>query len=172
MGLSNLILSADLGCVFDLTALARVLCNVEYNTRRFNALIWRHKRIRGTILLFSSGKVTILNCNSFQEGKCSIRIFARILQNRHNCAVKSVKNVKIVTASLHFALGIKINLNELNKTFPQCQYEPELCNSASIRQGNVHIAVHSTGSVLITGVKSVTAVDEIVQPLLMKLIRL
>ena len=170
MGMTNLILTADLDCTFDLAALARVLCNVEYNRWKFNALIWRHRRVRGTILLFSSGRITILNCDSLQEGKSGLRKFARILQQRHNCAVTTVKNVRIVTASMHFSLGAKIDLRTLTRLFPNCQYEPELCNSASIRHGKIHIAVHSTGSVLITGVKSCEALDTVIQPILLKLL--
>ena len=173
MALTNLVLRSKFECGFDLPALAKVLTNVEYKPKTFNVLIWRHKRLFGTCMVYSSGCIILLNCSSYNKGRRSLRAFARILQRRHGYPISLPSRITIVTSSLHFSLNCRIELSQLRTIFhDHCVYEPEVCNTASLRYDGVHIAVHATGSVLITGVKSILSLNKTVQPVLLKLLAL
>ena len=56
MRITNVVVQGDLGCRIDLKHLVLKLSNVRYDPNRFSGIIWHHRKIGGSCLVFSSGK--------------------------------------------------------------------------------------------------------------------
>lgn len=167
MIITNVVCSANLGCSIDLRHLCYRIANVRYDPSTFPGLIWQHRVIGGNCLVFSNG---VINCNgtvsSFHEGQQRLRHYARQLQNL-GWPVK-LKNMKIITVSASHALSNALDLPLLAKE-RQIIYEPELFPALNFKREGVNFCCFHTGKVVITGIKSLSQIDDIVYPVLIEL---
>ena len=165
MRLTNVVYQANLNVQIDLNCLVHQLNNVRYNPRTFSGLIYQNRKIGGNCLIFSNGKI---NCN----GACSdfgvkrLRRYARILQ-RLGYVVR-LSEIRLVTASAVHKLSGRINVKSLSR-IPDFQYNPELFPAAMLRRQGIHFTCHLRGSVLITGIKHSTDLDNVVFPTMVKI---
>jgi TATA-box binding protein (TBP) (component of TFIID and TFIIIB) len=61
-----------------------------------------------------------------------------------------------------YKLSGRINLYDFN-------YEPEICNSAKLKRKNITFLIFATGKVIVTGIKSMKCIYNIVYPVIMEL---
>ena len=166
MEYTNFVVSTDLHCVFDLNKICANFLNVEYNPSKFSALIWRNKQIKGTCLLFSTGKMSCCGAKSYKEARTSVRQFARKLQLfGYNI---ELKKIEILTASGVYSLGRSVDYSILVKEL-DFSYEPEIFHAPSLKCGGVNFTIFKTGKIIITGIKSKSDVDNIVHPTLLNI---
>ncbi len=79
-----------------------------------------------------------------------------------------MNTIKLATMSASYKLCSKLNLETVIRIY-NGSYEPELFPAAMFRKGTVHFTCFHTGSVLITGIKSETILDDVVLPTLLEL---
>ena len=72
--------TVNLGCKIDLHKIALKLDNVEYNPKKYRALIMRIRRPATTAMIHRSGKMICTGATSEEDSKLSARRFARIIQ--------------------------------------------------------------------------------------------
>jgi TATA-box binding protein (TBP) (component of TFIID and TFIIIB) len=139
--ITNVTITANLGCEIILKDLSYKIANAIYNPCKFSAITWRHKLIPGTSRFFQTGKI-IVNSISIDVAKKSLRNYARILQYP-----VYLNKIKIVTMS---AVHKLINKPDLRK-IPY--YEPELANTSQIHKYGMTFLTQHTGTVMITVIK-------------------
>ena len=167
MFLTNVVCSADLRCNINLGHLCQRLVNVKYDPSHFSGLVWQHKTIGGNCLVFSNGKI---NCNgkadSFKEGIKRLRRYARYLQKMGYDV--TLNDVKVLTASAFHAFDDHLNIKELGEQ-RGTRYEPELFPTATFKRENVTFSCFHNGKIIITGIKKLSDIDDVIYPTLLEL---
>ena len=72
--------TVNLGCKIDLQKIAMNVDNVEYNPKKYRALVMRIRRPATTAIIHGSGKMICTGATSEEDSKLSARKFARIIQ--------------------------------------------------------------------------------------------
>ncbi len=153
----NMVASSSLSCELDLSELASSLHNIVYSPSHFTGASLKHRKIKGTLLLFPNGKLILTGATSFREAKQSIRRFARIIQ-RQGYHV-TLKPIKLLTSTVTNDLRRKINLGKLRNKIKGI-YEPEQFPALTFKYNDVTFIVHHTGKVIMTGVKKICKAKE------------
>ena len=164
MEYTNFVVSADLHCLLNLDEICVNFFNVEYNPRKFSGLIWRNKRIKGTCLLFSTGKISCCGAKSYKEARTSVRQFARKLQQFGYNII--LDKICLLTSSAVYNLRRNIDYTVLVKEL-NFSYEPEIFHAPSLKCNGINFTIFKTGKIIITGIKSKADVDDIVYPTLL-----
>ena len=168
MIITNSVYNATIGCDVDLRRLCYRLANARYDPGRFPGLIWQHKTIGGNCLIFSNGAI---NCNgkasSAREGYQRLRRYARRLQKLGHPV--TLTDVKWVTLSATHTLSTSLNLQQLAEERPYVTYEAELFPAANFKEEGVNFCCFHSGKVVMTGIKSMKQIDDVVYPTLIEL---
>lgn len=160
--ITNIVCMVNLKVQFNLKALCYKLCNAIYNPFKFSSIIWKHKKLKGTCLVFSNGKLIMNGFKSKQEMRKNGRKFIRILQKK-SCLKLLNFNFKIITMSASYRLSGRIDLYLFSN------YEPEICNSVMLKREDVTFLIFASGTIIVTGIKSMKCIDTIVYPVIMEL---
>jgi transcription initiation factor TFIID TATA-box-binding protein len=164
--ITNTLCSSNLGCTFDLSDLCGKISNGIYNPKKFPALIWHHRNIKAKCLLFRTGYISLNGAKTMEEARKCIRQYARLLQ-KMGYQVKLTK-IKLNTMSAVHQLSGPVNYIDIVNAL-QATYEPEIFTAAMLKREGVHFTIFRTGKILITGLKSMSMLDEIVYPTLLEL---
>lgn len=156
--LTNIVLSSSIDTKLNLHDIAKNVINVIYKPKIFSGLILRHRKIRGTCLVFSNGKLITNGCSSMEEATRSTRQFARFLQ-KYNNQGELRHSIKIVTISALARTYGKLNLRKMVQ-YCGADYEPERFNAATLKKSGMHFSIFSSGNIVITGAKSVDQIYE------------
>ena len=162
---TNTVLKANLGCVFNLEELSRSLANVSYNKHKFSALVWRHKKIEGCILINKSGVCIQNGCPNVARGKKSVRRFARLLQ-KHGYDV-NLKYIQVITQSALVDMQQRLDFNILND-YMGATYNPDIFNASCFYKHRTHFTCFHTGKIVLTGLNA-RNIQAIVLPTLLEL---
>ena len=157
----NVVVSSDLHCILDLQDICRRSLFVTYNKSKFPGLIWRHKKIKGTCLMFKSGKIVCNGVKSFSDAKTSIRQYSRLVQKLGYKIQLSY--IKLVTITASSSLDSNINLKSIYKSYNSF-YEPEIFPSLRLKLDGISYSIFKNGKVVITGIKSASDIADKVQP--------
>ena len=167
MKITNVVYGAHLDCPVDLNALCLCLWNCWYDLKPFPGLIWQHRVIGGNFLIFANG---VINCNgrasSFEEGQQRLRRYARQLQN-FGCQVR-LTDVKIITATASHSLSGALDLYRLARD-RTLFYEHELFPAVNFKMKEINFCCFHTGKVVITGIRRLSQIDDVVYPTLIEL---
>jgi TATA-box binding protein (TBP) (component of TFIID and TFIIIB) len=144
--ITNVIVSANLECQFNLREIASRFNNTIYKPKAFQMVTWQHRRIVGKALLYASGKLFVTGVKHEPSARKSLTQYARYLQ-KNGYPVK-ISKIKLVTMSAVHKLTNEPDLSKIPG------YELELANTAQIRKYGMTFLLHSTGTVMITGIKN------------------
>lgn len=122
-------------------------------------LQFRHPKIGGTCLIYSSGKLV---CHG---ERYQLRKYCRLLQ-KMGYAIQ-FSSIKLATLSAAYTLKSTVDYNKLLDYFPDASYESELFNGLIYKRKKISFTVFHTGQVVITGIKSKSDKNNIVLPLLL-----
>jgi transcription initiation factor TFIID TATA-box-binding protein len=174
--IQNVVATVNLDCRLDLNLISQQARNVEYNRKKFHAVIMRIREPRTTTLVFASGRLVITGAKSEELARLAARRHARALQK---CGFQTkfrdfkVQNfVTSVSCGFHIRLeGVQSQYwyvhpfisppfsgrSELTDSFRQsARYEPELFPGlvyAMVRP-QVKCLVFTSGKVVLTGAKT------------------
>ena len=167
MKITNVVYSAQLCCPINLMELCQRLWNSRYEPRTFPGLIWQRRTIGGNCLVFSNGAINC-NCRALYigEGRQRLRQFARQLQRLGYPVI--LKKIKMVTASASHSLSNRLDIMTLANE-RTVMYEPELFPALNFKTDGLNFCYFHTGKVVITGIKCISHIDNVVLPTLIEL---
>lgn len=155
---TNVVVGGDLHCTFKLKELTYKLRNCIYNPSRYSGMIWRHKSIISTCFLFHTGKILCMGNKSFYDAKKDLRKYARMLcRNGYDI---QLDKIKLITKSAVSTMKGRLNLEEISK-YMCCSYEAEIFNAVLIKKYGTHFTCFPSGKVIMTGVKNMGRIYEI-----------
>ena len=79
-----------------------------------------------------------------------------------------LRDVKIITASASHTLSLGLDLNTLAKE-RSLLYEPELFPALNVNIEGVNFCCFHTGKVVITGIKTIAQIENVIYPTLIEL---
>ena len=166
MQITNVVVQAHLNVPLDLQRLVYSLRDAKYNPKSFSAIVWHHKRVGGSCLLFNNGHMICHGSRSFGEARRRVRRFARLIQ-KLGYPVK-LAPIKLLTVSAVADLGRSLDLTAVARLMGG-SFEPELFNGAVFYRGRQHFSCFTSGKVIITGITSLSFIDSVTYPTLLEL---
>ena len=161
--ITNVVVAAQLNINVDLYDLCSKVGSVE-KSNVMPCLVWRHKNIIGTALLFSSGYISVHGNMNVCNAKRAMRQFARLLQRKGYSPKLGVIRVLTISGSCKVTKK-HIDLYRL-ATRLHSLYEPELFPALIYSRNKLKMLVYSSGSVVITGIKNSTMSYRLVNDML------
>lgn len=159
MRFTNVVVAGDVKSFIDLKTFSDT-CEGEYRRVMQSALSWKLPHAPVRCLLFSTGRVSCAGA----RGVDNIRLYAKALRRMGYVLC----DVRVLTRSAVHTLSGSVRYAELVQGMGAI-YEPELFHAAMLRRGNVHFTVFATGKVVMTGIKDMKCVDDVVFPTLMEM---
>lgn len=170
--IQNVVSTADLACNLDLRQVTLKLNNVEYNPKKFPAMILRIRKPRTTALVYQSGKIVCNGAKTEEQARLAARKFARLIQ-------RAGYNVKFRNFCVHNIvascnMGFAIDLVKLASAYKSlCTYEPEIFPGLALRLESLNIThvIFTSGKLTVTGAKSESGILKsfaFVKPILTK----
>ena len=168
--LQNIVSTVQLGCSLDLRYIALHTTNVEYNPKRFSALIMRLRKPHTTALLFTTGKMVCTGAKTVESSKKAARRFARIIQKLGFAVTFRKFIIQNVVASCNVKFSIK--LDELAAKHSQLvNYEAEIFPGLTYNMSDpkIILLIFTSGNVIFTGARTqndILKAFEIIYPIL------
>ncbi len=137
---------------FDLNAVVKGNPFVEYNPKRFPGLVFRIKRPKSAILIFSSGKMVCTGTKSDKESKRAIKKVIRELK-KSGTIIIGKPEIKVVNIVATANLSGRIELEEAAYSLRRTMYEPEQFPGLIYRMDTpkVVILLFASGKLVCTG---------------------
>ncbi|UCC59196.1 MAG: TATA-box-binding protein [Candidatus Bathyarchaeum sp.] len=152
MRIENVVASATLNQRIDLNAVVKGNPLVEYHPETFPGLVFRIKRPKSAILIFSTGKMVCTGAKSEKEAKRAIKKVVRELK-KSGIIILGKPEIKIVNMVASANLSGLIDLDGCAFTLGRTMYEPEQFPGLIYRvdEPNVVILLFATGKLVCTG---------------------
>jgi transcription initiation factor TFIID TATA-box-binding protein len=152
--IENVVALACLYQPLDLESIYRVVPGVEYNPERFPGLIYRLRRPRATVLVFSSGKMVCAGANSERKAKNAINKIISELKGR-GIVITGKPEIIIQNIVATSNLGFEVDLEDLAQILDGTIYEPEQFPGLIYRMKEPEIValIFSSGKIVCAGAK-------------------
>ena len=176
----NIVASASIGVTLDLQEISERFAEAEYDKNRFPGLIYRMKKPKVAILLFTSGKLVCTGAKSIDQTKEAINIILdrirSLFTEKHPKELDDIPeevDVEIQNIVATGDLNTVLNLNKaaVYLSFEKVEYEPEQFPGLVYRldKPKVVALLFGSGKVVCTGAKNTKdiniAVDIIIEEL-------
>ncbi len=144
--------TATLNQRFDLNAIVKGNPWVEYNPKRFPGLVFRIKRPKTAILIFSTGKMVCTGAKSEKLAKKAIKKVVKELKTS-GIIIPGKPEIKVVNMVASANLLGRIELEEAAYSLDRTMYEPEQFPGLIYRmdEPKVVILLFATGKLVCTG---------------------
>jgi len=164
--IENVVASATLNQRIDLNAVVKGNPWVEYNPKKFPGLVFRIKRPKTAILIFSTGKMVCTGAKSEKESKRAIKKVVRELK-KSGIIIIGKPEIKVVNMVASANLSGRIELEEATYSLGRTMYEPEQFPGLIYRmdEPKVVILLFASGKLVCTGAKQEEDVYEAVTKL-------
>ena len=103
--LTHRVIYSNLGCRLNLVNIAETSFDIEYHSLLFERLLWRHRKIEYTCMIYSTGKII---CH---RGKEQLRKYATLVE-RKGYPVRMLK-IKMITMSAVYTLCGKVEYEKI-----------------------------------------------------------
>jgi len=176
----NIVASASIGVTLDIQEISERFAEAEYDKNRFPGLIYRMKKPKVAILLFTSGKLVCTGAKSIDQTKEAINIILdrirTLFKEKHPDELDNIPqevDVEIQNIVATGDLNTVLNLNKaaVYLSFEKVEYEPEQFPGLVYRldEPKVVALLFGSGKVVCTGAKNTKdiniAVDIIIDEL-------
>jgi transcription initiation factor TFIID TATA-box-binding protein len=164
--IQNVVASATLNQTFSLIDILKNFKNTEYRPERFPGLVFRLKRPKTAILIFSTGKMVCTGAKSEKLAKSAVRQVVRELKAGGIIVLgKPVTIIQNMVASAN--LQDKVDLETAADLLDNVMYEPEQFPGLIYRMNDPKtvLLIFSSGKIVCTGGKSERMVHESVNRL-------
>ncbi len=168
--IENVVASATLNQRIDLNAVVKGNPTVEYRPETFPGLVFRIKRPKSAILIFSTGKMVCTGAKSEKEAKRAVRKVVRELK-KSGIIIVGKPEIKVVNMVASANLSGRIELEESAYVLGKTMYEPEQFPGLIYRmdEPKVVILLFASGKLVCTGATKEEDVYEAVAKLHKKL---
>jgi len=164
--IQNVVASATLNQKFDLNAIVKGNPLVEYRPEKFPGLVFRLKKPKTAILIFSTGKMVCTGAKSEKEAKRAVLKVVRELK-KSGIIIPGKPEIKIVNMVASANLLGRIELEDCAYSLGRTMYEPEQFPGLIYRmdEPKVVILLFASGKLVCTGATKeedvYTAVDKL-----------
>jgi transcription initiation factor TFIID TATA-box-binding protein len=154
INIQNVVATANLNQKVDLNAVVKGYPGAEYRPEQFPGLVFRLKRPKTAILIFSTGKMVCTGAKSGKESRRAIMNVVKALK-KGGIIILSKPDFKVVNIVASASLGGKVDLEKAVTTLGKAMYEPEQFPGLIYRMGEpkVVILIFASGSLVVTGAK-------------------
>ncbi len=157
----NVVASVTLNQKFNLLDIVKNFRNVEYNPKRFPGLVFRLKRPKTAILIFSTGKMV---CTGAKSEKMARRAVHKVVRELKNGGIIILGKPKIVIQNMVASANLhgKIDLEVAADVLDNIMYEPEQFPGLIYRMQDPKtvLLLFTSGKLVCTGAKSAEMVHE------------
>ncbi len=150
--IENVVSSATLNQKIDLNAIVKGNPLVEYRPEKFPGLVYRIKRPKTAILIFSTGKMVCTGAKSEKESIKAVKKVIRELK-KSGIIIPGKPEIKIVNMVASGNLSGSIELEEATYSLGRTMYEPEQFPGLIYRmdEPKVVILLFASGKLVCTG---------------------
>jgi transcription initiation factor TFIID TATA-box-binding protein len=150
--IENVVASSTLDQKIDLDAVVKGNPGVEYDPTTFPGLIYKIKRPRTSILIFSTGKMVCTGAKSSKEAKKAIIKVVRKMK-RSGIIIPGKPKTNIVNMVASGNLGGVIDLERSAYALGRTMYEPEQFPGLIYRVDNPRVVflIFASGKIVCTG---------------------
>jgi transcription initiation factor TFIID TATA-box-binding protein len=150
--IENVVSSATLNQNIDLNAIVKGNPLVEYRPEKFPGLVFRLKRPKTAILIFSTGKMVCTGAKSEKESKKAVMKVARELK-KGGIIIIGKPEIKVVNIVASANLLGRIELEDCAYSLGRTMYEPEQFPGLIYRmdEPKVVILIFASGKLVCTG---------------------
>ena len=172
--IENVVACAALKHGIDLNAVVKAFPVVDYRPERFPGLVFKLKRPRTTILIFSTGKMVCTGARSERDAVRALRNVVRTL-NKGGIIINGKLEIGIKNVVATASLGGKVDLLQLYESETgmrgRITYEPEQFPGLIYRMNDpkVVILLFSSGKMVCTGARKEEDVHRAVDNIRQKL---
>ena len=154
VSIENVVATANLKQQIDLNSIIRVFPGVEYRPEVFPGLVYRLKKPKTAILIFSSGKMVCTGAKSERQAKKAVMKVVDDLK-RNGIVIVGKPDIQVQNIVASAGLGGTIDLEKVTYSLERTMYEPEQFPGLIYRmeEPKVVILLFSTGKLVITGAK-------------------
>ena len=177
--INNIVALANSGCKLNLTHIALLIKNAQYNPKKFNALIMRLKKPKSVALIFDSGKLIVTGTTNEKDSYKAARKFVKILKK---CGFKVLfKSFQIINIVSSCNVNFDIALTKLNTYLyykyssitNKVSYEPEIFPGLIYRmeKPKITLLIFDSGKINFVGAKKqedITEAYKKIYPLVVK----
>lgn len=159
----NIVATASIGNKMDLEVISAQLEGSEYNKNKFPGLIFRLKKPKSALLLFSTGKVVCTGTKSLEEADTAINTLIKTLEKTgfsvNRCPEIIIQNI-VATSDLNAKL--KLNVIAITLGLENIEYEPEQFPGLVYRIEDLQIValLFGSGKVVFTGAKDLKNIEK------------
>ena len=150
--IQNVVAAATLNQRFDLNAIVKGFPGVEYNPKRFPGLVFRLKKPKTAILIFSTGKMVCTGAKSEAKAKQAVKKVVKELKNS-GIIIPGKPEIKVVNIVSSADLLGRIELEDCAYSLGKTMYEPEQFPGLIYRmdEPKVVFLLFSSGKIVCTG---------------------
>ena len=150
--IQNVVAAVTLNQRFDLNAIVKGFPGVEYNPERFPGLVFRLKKPKTAILIFSTGKMVCTGAKSEKKAKQAVKKVVKELKNS-GIIIPGKPEIKVVNIVSSADLLGRIELEDCAYSLGKTMYEPEQFPGLIYRMDDpkVVILIFSSGKIVCTG---------------------
>jgi len=150
--IENVVATASFNQRFDLYAIVKGNPGVEYRPEKFPGLVFRLKKPKTAILIFSTGKMVCTGAKSEKIAKRAIKTVVKELKNS-GIIIPGKPEIKIVNMVASANLLGRIELEDCAYSLGRTMYEPEQFPGLIYRmdEPKVVILIFASGKLVCTG---------------------
>jgi transcription initiation factor TFIID TATA-box-binding protein len=150
--IENVVASATLNQKIDLKAVVKGNPGVEYRPETFPGLVFRLKRPKTAILIFSTGKMVCTGAKSEKEANRAVRKVVKELK-KSGIIIPGKPEIKVVNMVASASLSGRIELEQSAYILGKTMYEPEQFPGLIYRMDDpkVVILLFASGKLVCTG---------------------
>ena len=157
----NVVASVTLDQNINLLDILKVFRNVEYRPKRFPGLVFRLKRPKTAILIFSTGKMV---CTGAKSEKMARRAVHKVVRELKDNGIVILNKPKIVIQNMVASANLhgKIDVETASDILDNVMYEPEQFPGLIYRMQDPKtvLLLFASGKLVCTGAKSKEMVHE------------
>ena len=164
--IENTVASVTLNQRFDLNAIVKGNPGVEYRPEKFPGLVFRLKKPKTAILIFSTGKMVCTGAKSEKKAKQAVKKVIKELK-KSGIIIPGKPEIKVVNIVASANLFGRIELEDAAYSLGRTMYEPEQFPGLIYRMNDpkVVILVFASGKLVCTGATKEEIVYEAVDKL-------
>jgi len=154
VNIENVVASASLKQDLDLNSIAQVFRGVTYRPGHFSGLVYRLKKPKTVMLIFSSGKMICIGAKSERQARRAVmKVMEDLKQN--GVVIMQKPDIQIQNIVASGGLGGTIDLEKSIYLLKRTIYEPEQFLGLIYRMEDprVVILLFTSGNLVITGAK-------------------
>ena len=154
INIENVVATAALKQDIDLNSIIRVFPAVQYRPELFPGLVYRLKKPKTAILIFSSGKMVCTGAKSERQAKKAVMKVVDDLK-RNGIVIVGKPDIQVQNIVASAGLGGTIDLEKVAYSLERTMYEPEQFPGLIYRmeEPKVVFLLFSNGKLVITGAK-------------------